>query len=301
MTRHTSNGSVAAPEKAVRRRIPKWALQSGDSSSTDQQYYLRTIGRALDVLDCFDGQIPMSLKEISERVNLPETTLFRVLLTLERHKYLQQHRDGTYQLAPKLMFGWLVQAADHVRVLVRPELEHLANTFDETASLSYLYDDRIHVLDCIETFHEIRMTNKIGRVLPPHCSAMGKAITAFQDRALADRILEVYGLTPRTEHTITDRQKLFKEFEEARRTGVASDREESIRGGICFGAALRTESKPIVAAISISTPATRMSPQLEKNIQTAIRESASRLARMMDASKSGAHPVGAATEEQLFE
>ena len=89
---------------------------------------------------------PFRSKRSALRVDLPETTLFRVLLTLERHKYLQQHRDGTYQLAPKLIFGWLVQAADHVRVIARPELERLANTFDETVSLSYLYDDRIHVL-----------------------------------------------------------------------------------------------------------------------------------------------------------
>ena len=41
MTRDSfkGNGSVAAPEKSFRRRIPKWALQSGDTSSSDQQYY----------------------------------------------------------------------------------------------------------------------------------------------------------------------------------------------------------------------------------------------------------------------
>ncbi len=278
MRKETLKRSAVVAEKAVRRRIPKWALQSGETASSDRQYYLRTIGRALEVLDCFDGQIPLSLKDISARVKLPETSLFRVLLTLEKHKYLQQHRDGTYQLAPKLVFGWLVQAADHVRAIARPELERLAHTFDETVSLSYLYDDRIHVLDCVETYHEIRMTNKIGRVLPPHCSAMGKVITAFQDRHLADRILEVYGLTPRTEHTIVDRQKLFTEFEESRRTGIAADREESIRGGICFGAALRNEGKPVVAAISISTPTTRMTPEFEQSIKTAILESANRIA-----------------------
>lgn len=272
----------AVAEKTVRRRIPKWALQSGEASSTDGQYYLRTIGRALEVLDCFDGQIPLSLKDISVRVKLPETSLFRVLLTLEKHKYLQQHHDGTYQLAPKLIFGWLVQAADHLRAIARPEIERLAHTFDETVSVSYLYDDRIHVLDCVETFHEIRMTNKIGRVLPPHCSAMGKVITAFQNRHLAERILEVYGLTSRTEHTIVDRHKLFAEFDEARRAGIAVDREESIRGGICFGAALRTEGKPVVAAISISTPAIRMSAQLEKEIKAALLESAGRIARLLD-------------------
>jgi len=284
MARKTLKASTTVADKAVRRRIPKWVLQAGETTSTDEKYHLRTIGRALDVLDCFDGQIPLSLKEIGTLIKLPETTLFRVLLTLEKHQYLQQHRDGTYQLAPKLIFGWLVQAADRVRAIARPEIERLANTFDETVSSSYLYDDRIHVLDCIETFHEIRMTNKIGRVLPPHCSAMGKAITAFQHRTLANRILEVYGLSPRTDKTITDRNRLFEELVEVRRTNIACDREESIRGGICFGAALRTEGKPVVAAISISTPSTRMSAQLEKDIQTALLESSNRIAKLLEES-----------------
>ena len=271
----------AAPEKSVRRRIPKWALQTGETASTDEQYYLRSIGRALDVLNCFDGQVPLSLKELGVRTELPESTLFRVLLTLEKHQYLQQHRDGTYQLAPKLIFGWLAQAADYVRTVARPEIERLANTFNETVSVAYLYDDRIHVLDCIETFHEIRMTNKIGRVLPPHCSAMGKAITAFQERALADRILEVYGLLPRTDKTIVDRHKLFQEFEEVRKTGIGCDREESTRGGICFGAAVRTEKKPVVAAISLSTPVMRMTKEREKEIRAAVLDSAKKIARLL--------------------
>jgi len=280
MAKQSGSGTAAVAEKTVRRRIPKWALQA-ESASGDRQYYLRTIGRALEVLDCFDGQMPLSLKEISAKVKLPETSLFRVLLTLEKHKYLQQHRDGTYQLAPKLICGWLVQAADHLRQIARPEIERLAHSFDETVSMSYLFDDRIHVIDCVETFHEIRMTNKVGRVLPPHCSAMGKVITAFQDRAHAERMLEVYGLTPRTENTILDRQKLFAEYEEARRTGTAADREESIRGGICFGAALRTDGKPVVAAISISTPTTRMTSDREQQIKAAILESAQRISKLM--------------------
>ncbi len=281
MARATARTAEVIPEKSVRRRIPKWALQAGETASTDEQYYLRSIGRALDVLNCFDGQVPLSLKELGVRTDLPESTLFRVLLTLEKHQYLQQHRDGTYQLAPKLIFGWLAQAANHVRAVARPEIERLANTFNETVSVAYLYDDRIHVLDCIETFHEIRMTNKIGRVLPPHCSAMGKAITAFQERALADRILEVYGLLPRTEKTIVDRHKLFQEFEEVRKTGIGCDREESTRGGICFGAAVRTDKKPVVAAISLSTPVMRMTKEREKEIRAAVLDSAKKIARQL--------------------
>jgi DNA-binding IclR family transcriptional regulator len=272
--------NVKAATKAVRRRVPKWAIQDGETNG-DEAYYLRSIGRALEVLDCFDGQTPLSLKEIGSRIGLPESTLFRVLRTLERHEYLKQDRDGTYQLSPRLIFGWLVKAADHVREVARPEMERLVNGFNETASLAFLFDDRIHVLDCLESFHEIRMTNRIGRVLPPHCSAMGKVITAFQGRALADRMLEVYGLNPRTEYTITDRQKLFAEFDEIRKTGVACDREESIRGGICFGAALQVKDKPVVAAVSLSTPSTRMDAAREKEVQLAVLKAAQTIAQAL--------------------
>ncbi len=286
MRRAAKKDGVATAEKSVRRRVPKWARQAGEpgtngAGAMDEQYYMRSIGRALEVLNCFDGQAALSLKELGGKTGLPESTLFRVLLTLERHDYLHQGADGAYQLSPKLMFGWLAQAADRVKIAARPELQRLANAFDETVSLGYLYDDRIHVLDCVETFHEIRMTNKIGRVLPPHCSAMGKVITAHQERALADRILEVYGLNPRTTHTITDRQKLFENFEDVRRTGIGCDREESILGGICFSAALRTDGKPVVAAISLSTPTVRMNEKREKQIKTAILQSASRIAEIL--------------------
>ncbi|MFT4114421.1 IclR family transcriptional regulator [Silvibacterium sp.] len=272
---------VPATKTATRRRVPKWAMASTETPSDEDAYYLRSIGRALDVLNCFDGQVPLSLKEISARAGLPESSLFRVLRTLEKHEYLQQFRDGTYQLSPRLIFGWLVRAADRVREIARPELERLVNAFNETASLAYLFDDRIHVLDCLETFHEIRMTNKVGRVLPPHCSALGKAITAFQDRPLADRLLEVYGLTARTEHTITDRQHLFAELAQVRKSGVACDREESIRGGICFAAAVSAANKPVVTAVSLSTPAIRMDNKRELEIQAALLEAARNIAKKL--------------------
>jgi DNA-binding IclR family transcriptional regulator len=273
------SGSPPASTTGVRRRIPKWALQSSPDASANEQYYLRSIGRALDVLDCFDGTAPLALKDISASTGLPESTLFRVLLTLEKHGYLKQAVDGTYQLAPKLRFGWLVEEANALKARARPELERLANRFNETASIAYLYDDRIHVLDSIETFHEIRMSNRIGRVLPPHCSAMGKAITAFQDGTLADRILEVYGLYRRTEHTIIDRARLFEEFDEVRKTGTACDREESILGGICWSAAIQQPGQPVVAALSLSTPLVRMTPQREEETRRAILEAAHHVAR----------------------
>jgi DNA-binding IclR family transcriptional regulator len=232
----------------------------------------------LDVLNCFDGLTPLSQREISARVHLPESSLFRVLRTLEQDQYLRQSPDGTYQLSPQLIFGWLVRAADHVRKIARPELERLVRVFNETATLAYLFDDRIHVVDCIETFHEIRMTSKIGRTMPPHCSALGKAISAFQDRGLAERLLEAYGLTPRNEQAVTDRRKLFAELEQVRECGIACDREEFVRGGICFAAAICPSAKPVMSAIGLSMPTVRMDTRRELEIQEALLGAAQAIA-----------------------
>jgi DNA-binding IclR family transcriptional regulator len=73
---------------------------------------------------------------------------------------------------------------------------------------------------------------------------------------------------------------LFKELEEVRKTGIGYDREESIRGGLCIGAAVRSEGKPVVAAISVSTPLVRMTKEREKEIRAAVLEAADAIARL---------------------
>jgi IclR family acetate operon transcriptional repressor len=93
-----------------------------------------------------------------------------------------------------------------------------------------------------------------------------------------DRLLEVYGLSRRTDRTIVERLSLLAEFERIRASGVAFDREESVVGGICIGAAIRPARAPVVAAISVSTPVVRMTPERESEIVEAVTQAAEKLA-----------------------
>ena len=110
---------------------------------------------------------------------------------------------------------------------------------------------------------------------------MGKVILAYQDNNGADRLLETYGLVRRTEHTITDRQALRKELTQVRDEGFACDREESMLGGICFGAPIFSSPGQVVAALSVSTPKQRMDAQREKAIQTAVVRSAQKVSELV--------------------
>lgn len=265
----------AAVAGVQRRRRPKRAAVSETAEREGAQYHLKAIARALDVLDCFTDECPeLTLKDIAHSLEVPESSLFRILLTLESRRYLVQNADGAYRLAPKLLLGRVHERAERVRIVLHPYLEVLASRFDETAASAYLFDDRVHVLDAVESFHAIRMTNKPGRVLPPHASSLGKTITAFQKPALIERMLEVYGLVRRTERTVIDRQALLAEFERIRMQGYAADREESVLGGVCIGAAVTVDESPVMAAISVSTPVVRMTPERELEITRAVLDAA---------------------------
>jgi DNA-binding IclR family transcriptional regulator len=243
--------------------------------------------RALDVLDAFNEENPqMSLTELNRVLGLSDASLFRTLVTLQARGYLQKNSDGSYELAPRILRGQLALRAEALRSHALPELRRLASTVNETASLAYFFGDRIQVIECIESLHDVRMTNRIGRVLPPHCSGLGKAITAFQPPEVMATLIECYGLLPRTGHTITSHAELLAHYEMVRRTGIAADREESMPGGICLAAPIHLGDR-VIAAISVSTPSSRMTEEREESTVGCVRKAAKAISLRADAT--GAH------------
>ena len=273
---------LATTIESPRRRRPRWAataeLDDLKPEGQSERYHSRTIERALDALEAFESSAnALSLKELSALIGQPESSLYRVLTTLQKRDYLLQNRDGTYQLTRKVLHGRLYERAELLKATARPFMEELSRQFDETVSLSYLFTDYIQVLDTIEAFHPIRVTNRAGRIIPPHCSSMGKAIMAHQSSDVADRMLETYGLVRRTEHSIGDRQKLRVELETARRSGYAVDRQESMLGGICYGAPIYASANIVVGAISVSTPMQRLDAEQEASIRDSVVRSAKQI------------------------
>lgn len=255
--------------RTVRRRRPKSNpdTENRKNDRAAERYISKSVSRAIDVLDCFqDGSTVLSLKEISHRTKMPESSLFRVLVTLDLRGFLRQGADGSYRLAPKVLHGKLRERADNVREALHPALQALSRQFDETTSLAFLFEDHISVLDSIESFHDIRAINKIGRVLPPYASSMGKAITAFQSRTATEMILEAYGLIKRTDKTLTDRDAIYADFERIRLLGYSCDRGEAMEGGICIGAPIRLANGTVEAAVSVSVPMIRMDDKREQTV-----------------------------------
>ncbi len=139
-----------------------------------------------------------------------------------------------------------------------PCMSALRRKLNETVSLSVLFNNHIdETVVVLESPQLIRMANTAERIIPPHASSMGKAITAFQPEGRRETLLRSYGLHRFTKHTITDENELVREFEQIRAKGWSTDKEESTDEGCCFGAPVFVQGE-VRAALSVSIPQPRV-------------------------------------------
>jgi len=99
------------------------------------------------------------------------------------------------------------------------------------------------------------LPTRIGGRQPAYCTALGKAMLAFEDERNQDSAMAT--MTARTKFTIVDPRALRAEFESVVRTGVAYDREEAFYGVQCVASPIRSGGRAI-GAISVTGPIERV-------------------------------------------
>ena len=96
-------------------------------------------------------------------------------------------------------------------------------------------------------------TNWVGLSVPLHCSALGKVMLAHDAATLPPG-----RLARRTGHTITSRDALAADLAEVRRRGYAVTNEELEPGLVAVAAPVYRDGATVVAALSVSGPASRL-------------------------------------------
>jgi DNA-binding IclR family transcriptional regulator len=95
--------------------------------------------------------------------------------------------------------------------------------------------------------------------------------------AEVSKIVRRWGLKAVTPNTITTASALKTELKAVRARGFAIDDEEKEEGLRCIGAAVRSHSGKLAAAMSISGPAFRMTKDRVPEIGRALMEAAKKL------------------------
>jgi DNA-binding IclR family transcriptional regulator len=100
----------------------------------------------------------------------------------------------------------------------------------------------------------------MGTSNPVYCTSMGKAMLAFQPPDVIDQIVSKIRFVRYTPKTLTSPDALLRALERVRRRGYAIDDQEIEMGVRCIGAPIFDEKRNAIAAVSVSGPASRITP-----------------------------------------
>ncbi|MFJ8540453.1 IclR family transcriptional regulator [Streptomyces sp. NPDC093586] len=227
----------------------------------------RTVG-LLEVLAA-RGDRPARLQELADELDVPRSSMYALLQTLISRGWVRTDVTGSlYGIGIRALLtgtGYL-DSDPRVRA-VRPYLDAASEALGETIHLGRLDGRDVAYLATRESHEYLRTISRVGRRLPAHAGALGKALLAERpDAELPEGPYEA--LTPRTH---ADRESLAADLAEIRERGWSVDREESVTGIVGFGFALRYEA-PALDAISCSVPVARLTPDHEARIVAVMRE-----------------------------
>lgn len=263
------------PELHVRRRgrPASTGAQSGDVVALD---------RAAAILELLASGEGFLLAEVAERAMLPSSTAHRLLTTLHR-RGLVGHELGTglWTVGPGLFrIGSAYLRIRKLPEIARPIIRALLAEVGETVNVSMLDQEELLCVAQAESHAPVRAFFRLGRRLPIHGSAAGKAILAAGAEQLRRRLLGAGPLERFTANTLCGRGALARHLAEIRARGWASDDEEHTPGMRCVSAAILNEAGEPIGAVSISAPAVRMPAARVGALGSRVKETALTLSRL---------------------
>lgn len=265
---------TAQPVREQFPATPRQPAPSGTAASSAREPFqpVKSASRTLDVLEALaEAPRRRSLGELARELRIPKSSLHGILRTMIQRGWVEADVTGTrFGLGVRaLQVGAAYLEADDATGLLAGVLDDLARQFGETVHLGRLDGAHVVYLAKRESVHPLRLYSAIGRHLPAHATALGKVLLAERSDEAVEQLL-TWPLAALTRHTLTEPAALRAELAAIRDRGYAVDHEENTEGIVCYAMAVPLQS-PAVDAISLSIPATRLTPDSEERIVAALR------------------------------
>jgi DNA-binding IclR family transcriptional regulator len=211
------------------------------------------------------GEEPSRLDQLAQDLDVPRSSMYQLLQTLVDSGWVRTDATGSlYGIGIRaLLTGTGYLDGDRRIRLVRPYLDEASDALGETLHMARLDGRDVVYLATRESHEYLRTISRVGRRVPAHAGALGKALLA--ERPDDELPYTDEPLTALTENTHTRRAALLADLARVRERGYSVDREETVPGIAGFGFALRYGT-PVVDAISCSVPVARLTREHQDRI-----------------------------------
>jgi DNA-binding IclR family transcriptional regulator len=216
----------------------------------------------------------LSLGQIAKRVQLPRSTVQRIVGALADEQFLIAATPNARVMLGPAILRMASNASFDFATFVRPQLEILARRTEGAVDLSMLRRNKMIFIDQIVGSHRLRAVSAIGETFPTFSSANGKAaLSLLGDDEISGLLRD--NLYKEAPNTITSMDKLLREIEIVRSTNIAVDNEEHTEGICALGTAFHDPVGRIFA-VSVPVPTTRF-VRIRESVAEALTEFRERL------------------------
>lgn len=245
----------------------------------EEKRTVRAVERALDVLLCFTGKSEWGLTEISAQVGLHKSTVHRLLATLEGRGFVvRDEATEKYRLGLRILeLSSNLSHDGDLSVVLLPYMVNLRDALGETVSL-YVRDrsERVRI-QAVQSEQAIRRVAVVGARLPLYVGASSKVLMAFAEPSVRQDVMADPAWPP----TI-DKGKYAEQLEEIRARGYATSFEEREPGAAAVAAPIIGRAGRPVAALAVSGPSNRLTPEVMLQHAPAIMEAAKRMGSLLE-------------------
>lgn len=240
---------------------------------------INSVEKSCEILQYLRQNDGAQITEIAEDLEMSKGNVHHHLNTLRKHEFVTVEQS-TYHISLKFVdYGEHAKRSVEQYDVVREEITQLADRVGEVINFAVEEHGRVIYLHKERAEGGVRTAAYPGTRLHMHCSALGKAILAYESQERISEIINHHGLPAYTENTITDEKKLRSELEKTREAGVSYDYQEVLEGVRCVAVPLRDQTGDVFGAISVSGPSRRF---IEERFTKEIPEQLSQSANVIE-------------------
>jgi DNA-binding IclR family transcriptional regulator len=142
----------------------------------------KALNRGLDILFALsESNTVLSVDELAERVSIPESTIYRLLQTLEGRGLIHRHSPGRVGLGPAILTlarATRKQIESDLVEIARPFMQDLTARTGETSLLSFRIGLHGVCVESVDPGRPISLQGEKGKVFPLYSGASALALLA---------------------------------------------------------------------------------------------------------------------------
>ena len=238
---------------------------------------LKTIDKAIDMLDCFTIEEPeLSVTQLAGRLQIHKSIASRLASTMKGRQFLEVNAvSKKYRIGRRIFeLGQIYLKRSSLNEIALSHLRGLVKKVGHASHLGVLDKSELLIACCVESNQILQVAVQAGARRQLFATAAGKLFLAFGDQEDFQKFV-VNGKLPKIgPNTITSPVKFKKELSKVREDGIAFSREEGLRGAWAIAAPVFNSDEQIVASITTIFPIAVVDEAEIHKISDAVRSTA---------------------------